>query len=58
MPLLTFSMAETGINDIGFEFFVKKMDEIDRRDTRVLLNPLQQNSMKDFFRGGMAINFA
>jgi len=49
MPLLTFSMANCSITDQGFHNFTKKIEE---------LTVKFQPDNKDFYRGGMAINFA
>ena len=53
MPLLTLSLAQTGINDQGFVNFVKKMEEVKQR-----FEPSGAFGVKDYYRGGMAINFS
>jgi hypothetical protein len=61
MPLLTFSMANCGITDQGFHNFTKKIEELNHKfdPTSMLENNLvKREPTKDFYRGGMAINFA
>ena len=43
-------MADTGLNDQGFVSFIKKLDDINNR--------FQYSNVKDYYRGGMAINFS
>lgn len=50
LPLLTLSMANTGLNDQGFVAFIKKLEDISNR--------FQYQGIKDYYRGGMAINFS
>jgi hypothetical protein len=50
LPLLTLSMADTGINDQGFGTFIKKLEDINAK--------YQYGVPRDYYRGGMAINFS
>ena len=50
LPLLTLSMADTGINDQGFVAFIKKLEDMHNR--------FQYAKKHDYYRGGMAINFS
>jgi hypothetical protein len=62
MPLLTLSCSDTGINDQGLNKFIKRMEELQQRyepaQVPGITDNLNQQYEKDYYRGGMAINFS
>jgi hypothetical protein len=49
MPLLSLSLANTGITDTGFEYLIKKFEEFDRRSglNKMLYNVNQKDYAPD-----------
>lgn len=58
MPLLYLSCSNTGINDAGFIKFIKKLEEIQCQFDPYIPGLSNKQNEKDYYRGGMGINFS
>ena len=58
MPLLTLSLANTGVTDAAFQKFAHMLDQM--KQTYELQGGLSQFPVDivDYYRGGMAVNFS
>ena len=63
MPLLTLSLSNCGINDSGFDALIQKLKQIEQKTQMNdmffgLANGTKPKECKDYYRGGMGIQFS